>query len=285
MTDKPNQTDIEGTDGVICTESDPDVKNTDTVAQMSEHDAPVEDSDDEISCDIDDADGLEDLESLDEDIDDILAMDDMEDIEDMEYLDDLEALEGDELDGDGEELKKQSFLQTAFEWVEMFSIYFTIGIAVLMLLFRHCPVNGESMMNTLNHNDMLILYTFAYTPENGDIIVCQSERYGLEKPLVKRVIATEGQKVRIDYDTWTVTVDGVVIEEEYILKRVGKPMAESNYLEEEFVVPEGHLFVMGDNRNNSKDSRSDEIGFIDERYVVGKVVMRVLPMSDFTVFD
>ena len=202
-----------------------------------------------------------------------------------EYSEEITEAEDISVETESAAAEKPPLLKSIFEWVEMFAVYFAVGIAVLMLFFRHCPVNGESMMNTLNHRDMLILYTFNYTPENGDIIVCQSDTYGLDRPLVKRVIAKGGQTVRIDYEKWTVTVDGVTLEEDYILRWNDRAMLQSNYLPSEFTVPDGYIFAMGDNRNNSKDSRDAEIGFIDERYVVGKVCMRLLPFSDFTIFN
>ena len=160
---------------------------------------------------------------------------------------------------------------------------FAAGLIVLLLFFRHSPVVGSSMYPTLKDGDILIVSTFNYTPKNGDIIVCQSESYGLDTPLVKRVIATEGQTVTIDYQSWTVSVDGVTLDEGYINKDTA-PMNPSNYLTETFTVPENHLFVMGDNRNGSTDSRDERIGFIDERYVLGKVSIRLLPFSEFKFF-
>ncbi|MBR2460857.1 MAG: signal peptidase I [Clostridia bacterium] len=176
-------------------------------------------------------------------------------------------------------------LRSVFEWVEMFAVYFSVGVLLFIMFIRHCPVVGDSMMHTLNNGDLMIITTFGYTPENGDVIVCQSAEYGLDKPLVKRVIATGGQTVCIDYEDWKVTVDGVPLEEDYVWLREGVDMLRSDYLDTEFTVPEGYLFVMGDNRNDSKDSRSSEIGFIDTRYVVGKLSIRLLPFEEFRIFD
>lgn len=171
-----------------------------------------------------------------------------------------------------------------FEWIEMFALYFAIGIVLLTVFFRHSPVVGTSMYPTLKENDIVIVRQIFYSPKAGDIIVCQSATYGLEKPLVKRIIATEGQTVSIDYESWTVTVDGVVLDEQYVNFQENKPMRGSDYLEDTFTVPEGMLFVMGDNRNGSSDSRSSIIGFIDERLVIGKLAFRFLPISEFKIF-
>ena len=165
----------------------------------------------------------------------------------------------------------------------MFALYFSIGLILIILFCKHSPVVGSSMSPTLSDGDLLIVSTFMYTPKATDIIVCQSESYGLEKPLVKRIIATEGQTVKIDYKSWTVTVDGKVLEEDYI-KREADAMRGSNYLPESFTVPENCVFVMGDNRNGSSDSRIREIGFIDERYILGKVAFRIAPITKFKFF-
>ena len=179
--------------------------------------------------------------------------------------------------------KKPDTFSRFFEWVEMFALYFAIGLILILLLFKHSPVVGDSMYPTLSDGDVLIVSMFNYTPRNGDIIVCQSESYGLDTPLVKRVIATEGQTVTVDYKSWTVTVDGEVLSENYVNKEPGF-MNPSNYLPETFTVPENHVFVMGDNRNGSTDSRDARIGFIDERYVLGKVSVRLAPISRFKIF-
>ena len=165
-----------------------------------------------------------------------------------------------------------------FEWVETLTLYFAIAMAVLTLLFTHSPVVGSSMYPTLEQGDILIIRKLGYTPKNGDIIVCQSEVYGMDKPLVKRVIATGGQTVEIDYNTWTVKVDGVTLDEDYINYKPDVYMTRSDYLPDKFTVPDGKVFVMGDNRNDSWDSRLETVGLIDERNVLGKVSFRLLPL-------
>ena len=171
-----------------------------------------------------------------------------------------------------------------FEWVELIALYFSVAIVVLVLLFAHSPVVGTSMNPTLNENDLLIVRKLAYTPKQGDIIVCQYES-NMQHPLVKRVIATEGQTVSIDYNARTITVDGVVLNEDYITDG-SNPFDTSDYLPSTFTVDKGKVFVMGDNRNVGKslDSRYSSVGLIDERYVLGKVCLRLMPLSNIEFF-
>ena len=172
-----------------------------------------------------------------------------------------------------------------FEWVETLALYFAIAMAMLLLLFTHSPVVGSSMSPTLENGDILIIRKLGYTAKSGDIIVCQSEIYGMEKPLVKRVIATEGQTVTMNYEERTITVDGVVLNEYYIADST-VPFDSSDYLPETFTVEDGKVFVMGDNRapNKSLDSRFEQVGMIDERNVLGKVCVKILPLSKFKIY-
>ena len=155
-------------------------------------------------------------------------------------------------------------------------------LAVLILLFtfvlRVIVVSGPSMENTLHNGDAMLVWSLGYTPKQGDVVVLTKRTYQ-EDSIVKRVIATEGQTVDIDYPSGTVYVDGQPLAEDYIKERMQVPSYGEGI--NHITVPEGCLFVMGDNRNESADSRYSAIGIVDERCVIGKVVMVLFPFSHF----
>ena len=164
-----------------------------------------------------------------------------------------------------------------FDWSNAFMIALIIIVMLLTFVFRQVTVNGDSMNDTLQSGDKLILYSFMYKPQNGDIVVI-SHGKDYSDPIIKRVIAVEGQSLKINYDTGEVTLDGVVLKEDYI-KGLTKWVHPS--LEIPDVIPEGYVFVMGDNRENSLDSRSTQIGLIPVENIIGKAELRILPASSF----
>ena len=217
-------------------------------------------------------------------------MDNMEQRESQDELD-CEALTAEEnaagvsdamSDGTSpkEEPPKSGLLAGLYDWLEVFVVSVAAVFVIFGFVARVAVVDGDSMTNTLRHGDQLLVQELFYTPKQGDIVVCQAMLFGFDNPIVKRVIATEGQTVSIDPQTWTVTVDGVPLEEDYVLRIQGKDMVGWSY-GESYTVPEGHVFVMGDNRNGSWDSRDDRVGPIDERYIVGKVIFRFAPLGSF----
>ena len=155
-------------------------------------------------------------------------------------------------------------------------------LAVVMILFlvffRIIVVSGPSMKMTLLDGDYLLLINnlFYREPEKGDVVVVSKQEYDNGKPIVKRVIATEGQIVDMDYVNGIVYVDGLPLEEDYI--NTPTNLDEGSVFPQ--IVEEDHVFVMGDNRNNSKDSRSLEIGQVDKREVLGKVALLMVPGTD-----
>ena len=192
--------------------------------------------------------------------------------------------------------EKESFVSVLFDYVEILAFSVCAVLLVFTLFFRLCQVSGPSMNNTLQNGEMLIAANLE-KPEAGDIIVfhmTNSPDEGYNKALVKRIIATGGQTVRIEYATATVSVDGKVIDEDYaaLLGGAGADVGFMTLMPNhhfdaqagvfEMTVPEGQLFVMGDNRNHSADSRLSAIGCIDERQVLGKVVCRLSP---FTLYE
>ena len=178
--------------------------------------------------------------------------------------------------------EKQGFLYDIYSLLHDL-VYILAGITLIFVFcVRLVGVNGESMLPTLKHNDYLALQSNLIMGklEYGDIIVAKKMAFRGGEPVVKRVIATEGQTVLIQRDPDNVIrvyVDGVALEEEYIYEE----MEERWYaLPIETTVEEDHIFVMGDNRNNSADSRSSELGQIHEDEVLGKVLMIVMPGED-----
>ena len=155
-------------------------------------------------------------------------------------------------------------------------------LAVVMILFlvffRIIVVSGPSMKMTLLDGDYLLLINnlFYREPEKGDVVVVSKQEYDNGKPIVKRVIATEGQIVDMDFANGIVYVDGLPLEEDYI--NTPTNLDEGSVFPQ--IVEENHVFVMGDNRNNSKDSRSLEIGQIDKREILGKVALLMVPGTD-----
>ncbi|HEX3026709.1 MAG TPA: signal peptidase I [Clostridia bacterium] len=170
-----------------------------------------------------------------------------------------------------------SLKNDVFEWME--AIVFSLSFVVLLFtfVFRIVGVDGTSMLNTLQNGDRVVISDINYTPKRGDIIVLSTK--AVEKPIIKRVIATEGQRIDIDYVTHTVTVDGKALSEPYIAEPT--VFQGQNPVSLPATVPKGHVFVMGDNRNYSLDSRSSSIGMIDDRYILGRAVFRIFPFSGF----
>jgi len=189
--------------------------------------------------------------------------------------------------------QKGTFASNLVEYLEIFVFAVVFVVVVMTFCFRLCEVDGPSMNQTLNHGERLVISDLFYTPKTGDIIVFHpndSDIAYYNKPIVKRVIATEGQFVRIDYLQKAVYVSSDAVfdasemldESAYAYYDTGVFKEALNGVESAvFEVPDGCLFVMGDNRNNSADSRNQHIGMIREDCVLGKVLLRVAPFTKF----
>ena len=166
-------------------------------------------------------------------------------------------------------------VSAVFEWAGSLIKAMVIVLLVWTFCFRIAKVDGRSMETTLIDTDRVIFADICgYTPQNGDIVVI-SRGENLDKPLVKRIIAVSGQEIVMDYENNAVYVDGEKLDEPYIQGRTIRgdiPAEELNG-----VIPEGKVFVMGDNREHSTDSRSRAVGLIDVNDIIGKVQLDIIP--------
>ncbi len=162
------------------------------------------------------------------------------------------------------------------EWFDALLFALTIVLIVLLFFVRTVNVDGSSMLPTLQDGEQLLARSILYTPKRGDVVVIDGYT-GFGKPLVKRVIAVGGDTVNIDFEEGNVYVNDVLLDEPYISERTHRAFDVTFPLE----VPQGKLFLMGDNRPYSKDSRHSDIGLIDERDLLGEVIFRILPVDRF----
>lgn len=186
------------------------------------------------------------------------------------------------------EKKKKTWQRELLEWIECLGVALLVVFLLTTFVGRTVQVSGPSMEPTLQDKDMLIVYHIGYTPSNGDIIVLNPK--GDNKPYIKRVVAVGGQtidfKMNIDPEDNTkyfdVYVDGKVLEEDYIADYIRTDPRSYSTEEYPMTVPEGHVYVLGDNRNHSVDSRYEAtVGMVNHKDIIGKAIFRFWPLSSF----
>ena len=181
------------------------------------------------------------------------------------------------------ETKKVPLIVSVYDWLEIVCISVVLTVLIFTFVGRTATVFGDSMTHTLREGDRLAVINLMYTPERGDIVIVQKESgYYADELLIKRVIAKGGQTVTFDFETWTVSVDGEVIDEPYV-RRVMGDMHKGDMTGDTITVPEGCYFVLGDNRNESSDSRYDTVGFVKKTEILGHAFFRISP--DFGKLD
>ena len=181
--------------------------------------------------------------------------------------------------------KQNTFWTEVYEWAESICISLAVVLFIFSFCFKTVEVWGPSMEDTLQGRDTagisdipgdrLLISNLFYTPEYGDIVVIGTETD--EGAIIKRVIATEGQQVNIDFSTGEVFVDGEILEEPYIKN----PTLVKGDVDYPVTVPEDCVFVLGDNRMVSLDSRYSSIGMVNTDTIMGKVILRIYPFDQF----
>lgn len=186
------------------------------------------------------------------------------------------------------EKKKKTWQRELLEWIECLGVALLVVFLLTTFVGRTVQVSGPSMEPTLQDKDMLVVYHLGYTPSNGDIIVLNPK--GDNKPYIKRIIAIGGQtidfKMNIDPEDnskyYDVYVDGKVLEEDYIADYIRTDPRSYSTEEYPMTVPEGHVYVLGDNRNHSVDSRYEAtVGMVNHKDIIGKAIFRFWPLGSF----
>ena len=181
---------------------------------------------------------------------------------------------------------KKSFLYNLFEWLDVVVASIVVVVIIFTFVFRIVAIDGDSMNNTLIDGERVVITNMFYEPKRGDIVVISRNTENTldvshyDEPIIKRIIAIEGDTVDIDFDNGIVYVNGEALKEDYIKE----PTTRKGDVQFPLVVKENCVFVLGDNRNESLDSRSTDIGdngLIDEKYILGHAVLRVLPFEKF----
>lgn len=183
--------------------------------------------------------------------------------------------------------KKRPFINEMFEWLDVIVASVVAVVIIFTFLFRIVSIDGSSMENTLMNKERVIISNMFYEPKRGDIVVISRNtqndiinKSAYSEPIIKRVIAVEGDQVNIDFDKGIVYVNGVALVEPYIKEQTKR----KHQVVFPVLVPENCIFVMGDNRNDSLDSRSTMIGengMINVKYVLGHAVLRIFPFNKF----
>lgn len=167
------------------------------------------------------------------------------------------------------------YQSTLYECGEVIAVVLTLMILLFAFVGRVFNVVGSSMVPTLQNSDKLLVSNAFYTPKKGDVVVLAKRSFENGEPIVKRVIATAGDTVDINFMTGAVEINGQTQNEPYLAERTRTALDMTGSV----TVPAGCVFVMGDNRNHSTDSRDSRIGMVDTRYLLGHVLLRMMPVS------
>lgn len=168
---------------------------------------------------------------------------------------------------------KKTMGAEVYEWMDALIPALVIIVALFTFIFGRFTVKGDSMLPTLHNEDQLLTYHLFYTPKKGDIITTYQDK--LNKNIVKRVIATPGDSIKIDYDAGKVYVNNELLDESYTNTPTN---LEANWNFPE-VVPDNCVFVLGDNRNNSRDSRSKDVKFVKYEDITGRAILIWYPFN------